>query len=236
MRAELGTPVHDLHFTGPDWALGDLIGSRALGPGNLAVFTLFFWFNRAYRGHPMPFQLEGFKMAEQTTQKQQMRAWLWVMLLAAVVGSLCGFWAVLHNYYIYGGDAKISAQFGGEAYDRYAGWLKQPQGPNSQVAIAIVVGFLFATFLQAMRVRFAWWPFHPLAYAVSGTWEMNLLWMPLLIAWIIKAVLLRYGGGIQTYRKSLPFFYGLILGQFIPGSLLNIWGIVTKNPTYQFWQ
>jgi hypothetical protein len=26
------------------------------------------------------------------------------------------------------------------------------------------------------------------------------------------------------------------LGQFIPGSLLNIWGIVTGTPTYQFWQ
>jgi hypothetical protein len=41
---------------------------------------------------------------------------------------------------------------------------------------------------------------------------------------------------MQTYRNSLPFFYGLILGQFIPGSLLNIWGIATGTPTYQFWQ
>ena len=48
-------------------------------------------------------------------------------------------------------------------------------------------------------------------------------------------VLLRYGG-IKTYSAALPFFYGLILGQFVPGSLLNIWGIMTKNPTYQFWQ
>src|SRR2546428_2778248 len=64
MRAELGTPIHDLHFTGPDWTLAQVIGTRDLGQQPLNAFTLFFWFNRAYRGHAMPHQLEGFKMAE----------------------------------------------------------------------------------------------------------------------------------------------------------------------------
>ncbi len=64
---------------------------------------------------------------------------------------------------------------------------------------------------------------------------MNLIWMPLLIAWIVKTMLLRYGG-LVLYRRSLPFFYGLILGQFIPGSLLNLWGVWSNVPTYQFWQ
>jgi len=234
MRAELGTPVHDLHFTGPDWALSDLLGPRAIGAQSLGVFSLFYWFNRAYRCHPMPFQLEAFKMAEQTgameTGRREMRAWFWALLLAGGFGMLCAFWALLHNNYIYG-----LQWYDTSGWDRYAGWLKAPKPPNVSVGVAIVAGFLFAAFLQAMRVRFFWWPFHPLAYAVSGSWEMNLLWMPLLIAWTVKVLLLRYGG-IRTYTNALPFFYGLILGQFIPGSLLNIWGIVTRNPTYQFWQ
>jgi len=41
---------------------------------------------------------------------------------------------------------------------------------------------------------------------------------------------------MRTFLASMPFFYGLILSQFIPGSLLNIWGIITENLTYQFWQ
>jgi len=230
MRAELGTPVHDLHFTGPDWALSDVLGTQGMAPGGLAAFSLFFWFNRAYRCHPMPFQLEAFKMAEQTGAKHEMRGWFWALLLAGGFGMLCAFWALLHNDYIYG--MKWSDTSG---WDRYAGWLKAPKPANTPAALAIVVGFLFAAFLQAMRVRFFWWPFHPLAYAVSGSWEMNLLWLPLFIAWLTKVVLLRYGG-MRTFSAALPFFYGLILGQFIPGSLLNIWGIVTQNPTYQFWQ
>ena len=230
MRAELGTPVHDLHFTGPDWSLSDLLGPQSIAPSSLAVFSLFYWFNRAYRCHPMPFQLEAFKMAEQTGMKREMRAWFWALLLAGGFGMLCAFWALLHNDYIYG--MKWSDTGG---WDRYSGWLKAPKPPNLTAATAIVVGFLFAAFLQAMRVRFFWWPFHPLAYAVSGSWEMNLLWLPLAIAWLIKTLLLRYGG-MRTFSGALPFFYGLILGQFIPGSLLNIWGILTQNPTYQFWQ
>ncbi|MGI4789106.1 MAG: DUF6785 family protein [Janthinobacterium lividum] len=239
MRAELGTPVHDLHFTGPDWALSDLLGPRAIGAQSLGVFSLFYWFNRAYRAHPMPFQLEAFKMAEQTGAMQadavqagrrEMRAWFWALLLAGGFGMVCAFWALLHTSYIYG-----LQWYDASGWDRYAGWLKGPKPPNGHVAAAIVVGFLFAAFLQAMRVRFFWWPFHPLAFAVSGSWEMNLLWMPLMIAWLFKVLLLRYGG-IKAYTSALPFFYGLILGQFIPGSVLNLWGIITQNPTYQFWQ
>ena len=230
MRAELGTPVHDLHFTGPDWALSDVLGTQGMAPGGMAAFSLFFWFNRAYRCHPMPFQLEAFKMAEQTGARREMRAWFWALLLAGGFGMLCAFWALLHNDYLYGMKWNDTS-----GWDRYAGWLKAPKPGNTPALLAIVVGFLFAAFLQAMRVRFFWWPFHPLAYAVSGSWEMNLLWLPLFIAWITKVLLLRYGG-MRTFTGALPFFYGLILGQFIPGSLLNIWGIVTQNPTYQFWQ
>ena len=230
MRAELGTPVHDLHFTGPDWALTDVLGTQGMAPGGLAAFSLFFWFNRAYRCHPMPFQLEAFKMAEQTGARREMRGWFWALLLAGGFGMLCAFWALLHADYAYG--LKWSDTSG---WDRYAGWLKAPKPANTSAALAIVVGFLFAAFLQAMRVRFFWWPFHPLAYAVSGSWEMNLLWLPLFIAWLTKVLLLRYGG-MRTYSGALPFFYGLILGQFIPGSLLNIWVILTQNRTYQFWQ
>ncbi len=234
MRAELGTPVHDLHFTGPDWVLSDLLGPRTIGPAGLAAFSLFFWFNRAYRCHPMPFQLEAFKMAEQTGARREigreMRGWFWTLLLAGGFGMLCACWALLHNQYIYGVQWQDPS-----GWDRYAGWLKAPKPPNFTALEASVFGFLFAAFLQAMRVRFFWWPFHPLAYAVSGSWEMNLLWLPLLMAWVIKSLLLRYGG-MKSFNIAMPFFYGLILGQFIPGSVLNIWGIITQNPTYQFWQ
>lgn len=233
MRAELGTPIHDLHFTGPDWMLAEVVGTRDLDAKALNAFTLYFWFNRAYRGHPMPHQLEGFKLAEQS--QASYRHWFWAMLVAGVFGIVAGFWAMLDLHYVYGATAKVRSTFGPEPYVRLTGWMKNPAPTNSTVVWAAGAGFAFALFLQAMRVRFPWWPFHPLGFAVTSSWEINLVWMPLFIAWVVKVVTLRYAG-LPGFRRSLPFFFGLMLGQFVVGSLWNIYGIAAELPTYQFWQ
>ena len=239
MRAELGTPIHDLHNTGPDVLLPDLLGSRNFSHQDLGVLSLFFFFNRAYRCQPMPIGLEAFKMAAVAGRRGELRGWFGALLLACGVGALCAFWAMLHLTYQFGALAKADhgamQAFGSESWNRLTGWIQQPKPPNGSVAWALTAGFLFAAFMQAMRVRFFWWPFHPLAYAVSSSFEINLVWMPLFIAWVIKALMLRYGG-VRVFQSSLPFFYGLILGQFVEGSFLNIWGIITGTPTYQFWQ
>ncbi|MBC8142473.1 MAG: hypothetical protein H7Y38_13645, partial [Armatimonadetes bacterium] len=54
MRAELGTPVHDLHQCGPDMVLTRLAGSRAFDDSNLVALGMLGAFNQAYRSHPMP--------------------------------------------------------------------------------------------------------------------------------------------------------------------------------------
>ncbi len=233
MRAELGTPVHDLHFTGPDWTLAEVVGTRDLDSRALAAFTMTFWFNRAYRGHPMPHQLEGFKLAE--VAGSAYRPWFWVIWAAGIVGALAGFWAMLHLHYEYGATARSRGTFGPEPFVRLNNWLRNPMPTNTSVVSAIGVGFGLASFLQVMRVRFPWWPFHPLGYAVTSSWSIGLVWMPLFIAWLLKVVLLRYTG-LPGFRRSLPFFFGLMLGQFVVGSLWNVYGIAREVPTYQFWQ
>lgn len=233
MRAEFGTPVHDLHFTGPDQVLPLAAGSSAFSLRELTAFSLFFWFNRAYRCHPMPHQLEGFKLAERTHTSS--RRWFWMLVLALIVGAVASFWAMLHLNYDFGARAKSRGSFGAEAYDRLASWIQNPTDPEWPVVWAILVGFFSAGFLQFMRLRVAGWAFHPLGFAVSGSWEMNLVWMPLLIAWVLKTLLLRYGG-LKVFRQALPFFFGMIMGQFVVGSLLNIISIYLGVPSYMFWQ
>jgi hypothetical protein len=230
MRAELGTPVHDLHFTGPDWVLAEVGGTQNFTPQTLAGFSLFFWFNRAYRSHPMPHQLEGFKLAEVSNASQ--RRWFGALLLAAALGAVAGFWSMLHLYYHYGASAKAHT-FGPEAYTRLDSWIASPRPPSVPSATAVVVGFAIALFLQAMRTRFPWWPFHPLGFAVTSSWQINLVWLSLFVAWVLKLTLLRYSGR-QGFSRSIPFFMGLILGQFVVGSLWNLYGIAAEVPTYQF--
>jgi hypothetical protein len=112
--------------------------------------------------------------------------------------------------------------------------MQNPEPPNVPALIAMGAGYLFTVMLMALRMRFYWWPFHPVGYAVSSSWSLNIIWLPLLIAWIVKLLLLRYGG-LKLYRDALPFFLGLILGEFVVGSLWTIIGIVMGIPSYGFW-
>ena len=232
MRAELGPPAHDLGSAGPDQMMVRWVGSANLSPANLSGLSLMWWFNRAYRSHPMPVQLEAFKMAERTGADP--RRMFWAVLIAGLVGSLAAFWALLDCLYRYGPAAGPALIFGAEPYQHLTQWLTQPKGPSVEVISATAVGIGTVIALQATRARFMGFPFHPLAYAVSSSWAMNYCWMPLLIAWAVKLILLRYGG-LRLYQRALPFFFGLILGEFIVGSLWTLFGIAFHVPTYGFW-
>lgn len=237
MRAELGPPVHDLHYAGPDTFLPKVLGPTSLGRQDLTLFSFFWGFNRAYRAHPMPVELEGFKIAQQS--RLAMRPLFVAMLLAGLLGPLCAFWAILHLGYAYGaagaiGPPNVLTIFGSEAWNRYTGWVRTPQPPETNVGIAALIGMSFTFGLNALRLRIIGFPFHPVGYAIASSWGMSVLWVPMLLAWIIKGVLLRYGG-LGLYRRSLPFFYGVIVGECVAGSLWSLFGVITGLPTYGFW-
>ncbi len=233
MRSELGTPVHDLHFTGPEMIMTRVAGSKAFDADTRTVFALFYWFNRAYRAHPMPHQLEAYKLAEQT--RTEFKKWTKALLGLGTASVFVAFWVILHLMYSYGAEGKSRMTFGAESFNTLTTWLKSPEPGKPPEFMAIWIGFGIAFLLQWMRVRLPWWPLHPLAFAVTSSWEINLVWGPLFLAWLFKSLILRYGGR-GGFHKALPFFVGLMLGQFTVGSLWNIYGIVRGLPTYQFWQ
>lgn len=234
MRAELGPPVHDLHFSGPDHILTRIMGTESMGARSLTSLTFFYWFNRAYRSHPMPVMLEGLKMAQVTKVSQ--RRFMWGMMIGAVVGIFATYWAFLHLAYTYGTGAKFASGmwFSQEAYNRLDMWITAPTKPNLPAIWAMIIGAVSCIFLNIVRLRGGWFPFHPIGYAISGSWSMNLCWSPLLIAWILKLTALKFGG-LRLYRKAIPFFLGLILGRCVMGSFWSLYGIIFHTPTYNFW-
>ena len=91
------------------------------------------------------------------------------------------------------------------------------------------LGFAFALFLAIMRTRFLWWPLHPIGYAVAGSYGMSFLWSCMLVSWVLKWFILRYGG-IKRYRQAAPLFLGLILGEFSVVGIRTIIGIALNLP------
>jgi len=236
MRAELGPPAHDLHYGGPDSIMPVVFGTAALGPQSLVFFNLLWWINRAYRSHPMPHMLEGLRIAERAAISY--KGLFQVMLLAGLAAAVLSFWSMLHAGYTYGmATSKIGVAghvFGREPYDRLASWMTLPVEPSPGGTIAIGAGVVFSLILLALRTTFPWWPLHPVGYAVSSSWSMSLLWMPMLIAWMIKLAVLRYGG-LRLYRQGLPLFIGLILGEYVAGGIWSIVGVALQMKVWVFW-
>ncbi len=223
IRAELGPPAHDLYNAGPDLLLTDALGTRRIGSRNLSVMSLFFWLNHlSYRAHPMPHQLEGLKLAHQTRFNPTQL--IWVMAIAIFVGALSAAWGHLHLSYQVGLE-QARSWYARAAFNRLAGWLYNPTETSISGLLYTTGGFGFAVSLLFLRWRFIQWPLHPVGYVVSSWWTFTGLWFPLLISWIVKRILLSTGG-VRLYRRSIPFFIGLVIGDVIVASIISILGLI----------
>ncbi|RKU06484.1 hypothetical protein C6502_19795 [Candidatus Poribacteria bacterium] len=235
LRAELGFLVHDLHYIDPHSMIIAGFGTRRLGAGTLTVFSIYKFFNRAYRAHPMPVQLEALKIAERRNINPRHIAA--AILLATLIGSVSVFWVLLDNYYRHGAETgyygPFAVGFARIIYSQLENWLNYPQETDFPAIAFMGGGLIFTALLMFLRTRFLWWPLHPLGYAMANSWGMFNLWACLFVAWGLKAIILRHGG-LKAYRQAIPFFLGLALGDYILGSLWSIISIVTNTTLYQF--
>ena len=234
IRAEIGFPIISTTYIGPHHSLVNLFGTRRIGAQNLTWFSLFFWFNRDNRSHPMPHQLEAFKLAERgNLDVKGLSRWMLVLIVVAM--PLC-ILLLLDTFFKLGVDTgKIGGQvnsFGGRAYRFLSSWLTTPRDADTTHIAVMTIGFSFTLLMATIRSRFFWWPIHPLGYGVSL--HMHRFWAAFIISAVAKWALLKYGG-IGLYRKAVPLFLGLVLGDFVIGSCWNILGIILSRPTYTFY-
>ncbi len=96
--------------------------------------------------------------------------------------------------------------------------LANPTDPNLVGWLWTGAGGLVMAGLMVARHTLVWWPLHPLGFAVSTGWVMNSIWFSIFLAWLIKIIVLKYGGPAM-YQRTRPFFLGVVLGQFVVGGL-----------------
>ena len=80
--------------------------------------------------------------------------------------------------------------------------------PTTLLMFAGAVGMALLTFL---RYRFVWWPVHPVGLAVAYSGMTKHAAFCIFLTWICKAIILKVGG-VFLYRRTVPFFIGIIVG------------------------
>ncbi len=229
IRAELGSPVHDLHFIGPQVMMTEALGADSFRKNDLIMFAFMHSITRAHRSHPMPHQIEGMKLADEARLSQ--RGLAAVMMLAAGVALVFGWGILLDSFFRHGGGGYSGK--GREAFSLLQRWLVNPGEPNFYTLGGMIWGLGMTLFLSWMRTRYVWWVFHPAGYAVSGSWSMALFAPSILVSWLAKTLILRYGG-MSAFAPASTFFLGLILGEFTAGAGWGLWGILTNQRMYNF--
>ncbi|MGQ9608250.1 MAG: DUF6785 family protein [bacterium] len=235
LRAELGFLVHNFSYLKPSNNLVTILGTRRLGPETLTMFSIYNFFIRTCRCHPMPHQFEGFKIAERT--QIESKKLLIPIMLSAVFGSIIMLWILLHEYYKFGADTGHfeiwTLGLGNEVYRQLQNWLYYPTEPDYTSVGFMFGGFIVTIFLAFMRTRFLWWSLHPLGYVMANDWGMFNLWSCILVSYVVKSLILK-NGGLKAYRKSVPFFLGLAIGDYSIGCLWSIIGVLMDTTIYQF--
>lgn len=238
IRAELGPPVHDMNGVNPQMALTTILGTRPLGSRNLAVLALLSWFNGSNRSHPMPHQLEALKLS----QRVRLAPSRVFVLMAAVIAPavLIAFVVYLSALHRYGAAVAVDApgQVLGPAagvYNGLAASVQFPRPPDINGCVAILGGLAFTLFLGVMRTRFLWWPLHPVGYAIGiNGGSLDHFWLVMVLASAVKFGVLRIGG-VGLYRRTLPIFLGLVLGDVAAGSYWSILSVILRRPLYVVW-
>ena len=89
-----------------------------------------------------------------------------------------------------------------------------------------VLGSIVTLSLIFLRRIFVWWPIPPIGYTMLSSWASHKLWFSILIGYLVKYNLLKYGG-LNAYRQTRPFFMGRILGEMTCAALWSIIGMIT---------
>src|SRR5262249_50303463 len=154
------------------------LGTNAFTQRGLMVLTYTQWIDMDYRDSPMPHQLQSLKMAQSAGAPP--RAMLAALLIAAVLGALAAFWANLHIYYIYGAATAKPRPWitsvGQSPFRILRDWLDNPQLADWSPFGGVAAGFAIVALLGIARQRIAWWPLHPIGYALANTNSLHYMW------------------------------------------------------------
>lgn len=222
----------------PFGVLTALLGVEAIGPTTYIVLALA---STTLVGDPreslMPFLTNGLKMADHPADGAtpgKAMPWLGIMI---VVGFFVAGALTLYMQYNFGIDAQDSwarQALPTMPFNELANNIKQMSSdgtladataatgldrlalvrPESDAVPWMLAGVVLVIAVSAARLRLPWWPLHPVAFLVWGTYPMSQFAAAFLVGWGVKTAVIRTGG-VKSYHRVKPLMVGAITGELL---------------------
>jgi hypothetical protein len=204
---------------------------QLLGPRNLtSIVFATNPFAGDMRGLTLEAMMDGQKIADAArVRRRSLHIALWVGLAVALIsGFAIQLWL---NYRR--GAMDLSMHYTGWYsvlfFQEHTAFLNGEERFRAAAPICFFLGAAFTVFLATMRLQFWWWPFHPLAFVMCGSWSLVVYWFAIFVAWVLKSIVIRYGG-LSGYTRARPFFLGLIFGEMSIAVVLTLVDAVWHVP------
>lgn len=235
-----------LFFIQPQWlpvgVLTALLGFEALGPTAYIVLALVSTMLVGdTRAAVLPLLVNGLRMTDPATDQRPARlapAILLTLLLGFGVAGAATLW-VTHTHGIARTDNFTREILPRLPFDRLASHASSSlavgelarsvaapsdlqrlglidPSPDALTWTALGMGLVLAALV--LRLRFVWWPIHPVLFVVWGTWAMDRFAFSILVGCCIKWCVVRFGGA-RGYRAGIPLMVGVIAGELAVSAL-----------------
>lgn len=105
----------------------------------------------------------------------------------------------------------------------------QPLNLSKNVdAKGLTIGMGITGVMAFLRMKFMWFPFHPIGYVLASSFFMRSGWFVFFIAWMIRLILFRLGGAHVIRRGLVPFCVGMFLGCVASIAVFDVVGVCLR--------
>jgi len=204
-------------------------GSSRLGPGSAVTSAFTFPYAGDIRTSVMTTSSNGLKLAKKFNLKGRFLFWaIFTGVLVSFISSVIT--VIIISYKIGGINCWGWQPVGMPPYT--FNWAKEMILHYQNVDIRrigfLILGGFLMFLLYFLRIRFVNFPIHPIGMAFTYNVPTQWVWFSFFLGWFFKSMILKYGG-VNIYRKLLPFFFGLIIGAFFSAGLWNIINFFTHQ-------
>ena len=194
--------------------LTNTVGSTAIGSQGITALGLSMVWTADVQLFLMGTLAHAFRICEPKKLRIKGRHLLWFTSVAMIIGLTTTLVSYIYLGYRHGLIHGYSWYFVISPQYHWSWVASTITNPNPAEPLAwffIAIGVLLSGVLSLASYQWAGWPIHPIGLAIALTNTVSIDWFGIFLAWLIKLIVLRYGG-ISLYRKTLPIFVGLIFG------------------------